>query len=59
MFKMFTSASRSVLMIMTVTVCVGFLIRILGKEEFMMLAGMVFAFYFTKTNSEKNKDYTE
>lgn len=59
MLKMFTSASRIVLVIITLTVCAGFLMGKLEAKEFMMLAGMVFAYYFTKTNSNEKSDYTE
>jgi len=51
MLKMINSASRLVLILTTITVCAAFLSGILEPKEFMMLASMVFAFYFTKTNS--------
>jgi len=53
MFKMINSASRLVLILTTITVCAAFLCGILEPKEFMMLASMVFAFYFTKTNNTK------
>jgi len=49
MLKMINSASRLVLILITITVCAAFLVGILDPKEFMMLASMVFAFYFTKT----------
>jgi hypothetical protein len=50
---MINSASRLVLILTTITVCAAFLCGILEPKEFMMLASMVFAFYFTKTNNTK------
>jgi hypothetical protein len=54
MLKMVGSASRVVLLTMTITVCAAFLVGRLDAQEFLILASMVFAFYFTKTNTIKN-----
>ena len=59
MYKMFTSASRMVLIIITVVVCIGFIMRILEAKDFIILASMVFTYYFTKSNSGDHQDYTE
>lgn len=59
MLKMFTSASRMVLILITVTVCAGFLIKILADKDFIILASMVFAFYFTKTGIDNSDTYTK
>lgn len=58
MLKIMTSASRVVLILMTLAAIVGFILGKLEAKEFMILAGMVFAFYFTKTDGGRNDDYT-
>jgi len=57
MFRMFQSASRLVLLIMTLTVCSAFLMQLLDSKDFLILAGMVFAFYFTKTDKNTDPDF--
>jgi len=48
MFEMLSSASRIVFIMIALTACTGFLWGILSVEQFMTLAVMVFAFYYTK-----------
>jgi hypothetical protein len=50
MFEVIAAASRIVLILFTIAICIAFLMRVLEPKEFMILAGMVFSFYFTKTN---------
>lgn len=57
MYNMFNSASRLVLLTMTLTVCCAFLLGLLDSKDFLMLAGMVFAFYFTKTDKNTDPDF--
>ncbi len=57
MYNMFNSASRLVLLTMTLTVCTAFLLGLLDSKDFLMLAGMVFAFYFTKTDKNTDPDF--
>jgi len=59
MLKMLQSASRLVLLLMTLTVCAAFLLRLLDAKDFLILAGMVFAFYFTKTNTSTDPDFKD
>jgi len=40
------SASKIVLIVLTVTGCAGFLMRILEPKDFMLLAIAVFSYYF-------------
>ena len=54
---MLSSASRFVLILMTLTVCVAFLMQLLDDKDFLILAGMVFAFYFTKTDKNTDPDF--
>jgi len=56
MLKMLASTSRVVLILITLAVIAGFLMEILEPKEFMILAGMVFAFYFTKAKNNGNGD---
>lgn len=46
MNNIFESASKIVFILLAVTACVGFFIGILESKDFMLLAGMAFAFYF-------------
>ena len=56
MLKMLSTPSKIVLLVFTLTVCAAFLLGNLETKEFMILAGMVFAFYFTKTNMNGTED---
>lgn len=57
MLRMLNSASRLVLLIMTLTVCAAFIMQLLNDKDFLILAGMVFAFYFTKTDKNTDPDF--
>lgn len=40
------SASKLVFLMLALSACIGFFIGILESKDFMLLAGMAFAFYF-------------
>ena len=44
--KILQSASKIVFILLAVTACAGFFIGNLESKDFMVLAGMAFAFYF-------------
>lgn len=48
MFNMFGSASRIVFLGMGATVCAAFFLGQLESKDFMVLANLVFVFYYTK-----------
>jgi len=48
MFYMFRSASRIVFLLMGLTVCVSFYMGALEAKDFMVLATLVFGFYYSK-----------
>ena len=48
MSKLFTSASKLVFLLLTITSCVGFLLKLLPVDQFMLLAISAFSFYFAK-----------
>lgn len=41
------SASKLVFILMAVASCVGFFLKLLSPEQFMVLSSMAFAFYFS------------
>ena len=45
---LFVSASKIVFLMIAVTVCAGFFVGKLDPKDFMVLAGMVFVYYFNK-----------
>ncbi len=47
MFDLLKSASKIVLIILATTVCVGFIMGKLDSKDFMILAAMVFTYYFS------------
>ena len=47
MSKILSSASKLVFLILTISACAGFFIGILDPKDFMVLASMAFAFYFS------------
>lgn len=49
MTQLFASASKLVLLFFALCACVGFLMRLLDVKDFMILASMVFGFYFGKS----------
>lgn len=48
----FTSASKIVFILLSVSACVGFFIGILESKDFMVLASMAFGFYFAAKPSD-------
>lgn len=46
--NIFSSASKIVFILLALTACVGFFTGRLESKDFMLLAAMAFAFYFTK-----------
>jgi hypothetical protein len=48
------SASKIVFVIITITVCAGFLLKVLDSKDFMILASMVFSFYFSNKGDGGN-----
>lgn len=47
MTKIFSSASKIVFILLAITACAGFFLGKLEAKDFMVLAGMAFAFYFS------------
>lgn len=47
MIDILKSASKIVLIVLAITVCAGFLIGKLDSKDFMILAAMVFTYYFS------------
>ncbi len=43
------SASTFVLILFSVTACIGLMTKMLETKDWMMIAGMVFSFFFTKS----------
>ena len=58
MYNMFNSASKIVLLAIACTVCAGLFFRILDSKDFMVLATMVFTFYYTKPPEEPSNGNT-
>ena len=48
MNSIISSASKLVFLLLAVTACAGFFLKILEPKDFMLLAGMAFTFYFSK-----------
>lgn len=59
MNKILSSASKLVFLIITLSACIGFFMKLLEAKDFMVLASMAFSFYFavkpTNNNGEINK----
>lgn len=55
MANILESASKIVFILLTITACSGFLFGRLEPKDFMLLAGMAFAFYFSNKGTEKDK----
>ena len=54
--KILESASKLVFLLIAVTACAGFFFGKLESQDFMVLAGMAFGFYFS-FKGEKNEPY--
>ena len=46
--KILNSASRIVFVLLAVSACAGFFLKLLEAKDFMMLTGIAFTYYFTK-----------
>lgn len=56
MDKIFKSASRIVLILMTIALIVLTFLRIVSGDDFVKMLGMIFAFYFGQKNLTKTDD---
>lgn len=56
---MLTSASRVVLLIITLAFVAGFLIGKIDPKDFMIIVSMVFAFYFNKPQGNAGDEETK
>jgi len=56
MFDEFRNPSKIVFILITVTICVAFLIGRLEALFFLPYASMVFAYYFTRSSPNGNGD---
>lgn len=52
MKTLFKSASKIVFILLAITACAGFFLGKLEAQDFMVLAGMAFAFYFSHKGDE-------
>lgn len=57
MSKIVTSASKIVFILITITACVGFIMKIMEAKDFMLLASMAFSFYFAN-KGDNTKEVT-
>ena len=58
MTNILESASKIVFILLTITACSGFLFGRLEPKDFMLLAGMAFAFFFSyKPDNKENRPY--
>jgi hypothetical protein len=46
------SASKIVFILLTITACAGFFLKILDPKDFMLLASMAYGFYFASKPSD-------
>ena len=44
----FNSASKTVFFMVAITACIGFIAHVLSENNFMILAGGAFTYYFTR-----------
>ena len=54
MSRIASSASKLVLLILTLTMCVGFLMKLIDPALFMGAVGTVFGFYFGSSKGHKD-----
>lgn len=50
--NMFDSAEKIVLLLMAIATCLCLILKIIDSKDFMVLATMVFAFYYAKPVEE-------
>jgi len=56
MEEILKSASKIVFILMALSTCVGFFLGLLTGEQFMLLSGMAFTFYFS-SKGDQTKPY--
>jgi predicted membrane channel-forming protein YqfA (hemolysin III family) len=54
MANILQSASKIVFILLTITACVGFFMKILDPKDFMLLASMAYGFYFASKPTDSN-----
>lgn len=59
MIQMFTSASRVVLIIIAMSLCALVFMRIVDPKDFMIIVGMVFAYYFNKPVDKSTDEFVK
>ena len=52
MLSILSSASKIVFILLAVTACAGFFLKLLDPKDFMVLASMAFGFYFAAKPSD-------
>jgi len=59
MKNILSSASKIVFLLITVTACVALFVNKINAEQFMILAGSAFSFYFASKQTDSNGQYTK
>ena len=59
MSKIYTSASKLVFILLAITTCVCFYLGKLESKDFMLLASMAFAFYFSAKPTDASGNITK
>jgi asparagine N-glycosylation enzyme membrane subunit Stt3 len=54
MKNIISSASKIVFLLLALTACVGFFLKLLESKDFMVLACMAFTFYFASKGDSSN-----
>ena len=49
------SASKIAFLLITITICSGFLLKALSEKEFVTLAAMAFSYYFGRIQAQNEK----
>ena len=57
--KILSSASKIVFILLAVSSCAGFFLKLLEAKDFMVLAGMAFSFYFASKPTDSNGNITK
>jgi asparagine N-glycosylation enzyme membrane subunit Stt3 len=57
--KILNSASKIVFILLAVSACAGFFLKLLEPKDFMLLAGMAFSFYFAAKPIDANGNITK
>jgi len=55
MENIYESASKIVFIMLSLTVCISFLLGVLPSDQFMILASAAFAFYFSNKGNTDEK----